>query len=142
MSMFPSIQPAEVETEEGQELPLCQEVAWDFEHGVPIFRQGEPVIVTGAEAVKVWVWKALRTPRYQYDIYSLSYGSDLPNLIGQAYTPTLKEAEAPRYLREALLINPYIQAVNNIRVNYSDGSLQVSGEVQTIYGEVTIDATV
>lgn len=142
MSIFPMIQPAPAAVEENQTLPLCKEVAWDFANHCPIFRRGEPVIVTGKEAVKVWIWKALYTARYRYEIYSWDYGSEFENLIGQAYTSTLKEAEAPRYLKECLLINPYIKSVKNISVTFEGDQLSVFGIAETIYGEVTIDADV
>ena len=35
-------------------LPLLYDVAMDYERGVPLFASGEPVIVTGLEAVKRW----------------------------------------------------------------------------------------
>ena len=78
--------------------------------------------------------------RYRYEIYSWDYGSEFESLIGQAYTPTVKEAEAPRYLRECLEINPYITAVKGIEVSFSAGRLTVKGTVETIYGEVDINA--
>jgi hypothetical protein len=123
-------------------LPLCQEVAWDYENNKPIFRRGRPVMVTGKEAVEVWIWKALYTARYRYEIYSWDYGSEFESLIGQAYSDTLKTAEAPRYLKECLLINPYITAVKNITVAYEDNRLTVEGTAETVYGEVSVHATV
>ena len=140
MSIFPMIQPPEPAEDILPQLPLCQEVAWDYVNNVPIFLRGEPVIVTGKEAVKVWIWKALHTARYRYEIYSWAYGNEFESLVGQAYTPSLKEAEAPRYLREALIINPYITAVTGIAVDFSGSRLAVSGRAETIYGEVDFHA--
>lgn len=80
---------------QAQTLPLCREVAWDFERDVPVFRQGEPVVVTGKEALKVWIWRAIRTPRFRYEIYTWAYGSEFESLLGQAYTDAVKTAEAP-----------------------------------------------
>ncbi len=121
---------------QAQTLPLCREVAWDFERDVPVFRQGEPVVVTGKEALKVWIWRAIRTPRFRYEIYTWAYGSEFESLLGQAYTDAVKTAEAPRYLRECLLINPYITAVKNIAVSFEGAKLTVAGTAVTIYGEV------
>ena len=140
MSLFPMIQPAADESGEAGTLPLAQEVEWDYKNDVPVFRRGEPVIVTGKEAVKVWIWNAIHTERYRYEIYSWAYGSEFHSLIGQAYTPNLKTAEAPRYLRECLLINPYITAVTHIAVEFSQARLTVQGTAVTIYGEVTFYA--
>ena len=140
MSIFPMIQPVVDETSETQTLPLAQEVAWDYENDRPIYRRGEPVTVTGKEAVKVWIWNAIHTERYRYEIYSWAYGSEFHSLIGQAYTPDLKTAEAPRFLKECLLVNPYITAVNNITVEFEGSRLTVTGTAMTVYGEVPIYA--
>ena len=130
------ISPKASQGAQAQALPLCKEVAWDFEQDVPVFRQGEPVVVTGKEALKVWIWRAIRTPRFRYEIYTWAYGSEFESLLGQAYTDAVKTAEAPRYLRECLLINPYITAVKNIAVSFEGAKLTVAGTAVTIYGEV------
>ena len=140
MSIFPMISPPEPAQSTAPALPLCREVAWDYRNNIPIFRRGEPVEVTGKEAVKVWIWKALHTARFRYEIYSWAFGNEFETLLGQAYTPTLKEAEAPRYLRECLIINPYITAVTGITVDFSGSRLTVSGRAETIYGEVSFYA--
>ena len=51
MSIFPMISPPDSGGGQGQSLPLCQEVAWDFANDVPIFRGGRPVVVTEKEAL-------------------------------------------------------------------------------------------
>lgn len=136
MSIFPMISPEAAQAAQPQALPLCKEVAWDFERDVPIFRQGEPVVVSGKEALKVWIWRAIRTPRFRYEIYTWAYGSEFESLVGQAYSDAVKTAEAPRYLRECLLVNPYITAVKNITVSFESAKLTVTGTAVTIYGEV------
>ena len=140
MSIFPAIQPPQ-ETAEAA-LPMCREVAWDYKNNAPVWRRGEPLIVTGKEAVKVWVFKALMTPRFKYEIYTWAYGSEFESLIGQAYTPELKQSECARYLRECLLINPYITNVTGIEADFQGSTLSVSCLVHTIYGEVSVYATV
>ena len=142
MSIFPMIDPGPAEDSGSQTLPLCREVAWDFVHDVPIFRGGEPVVVEGKEALKVWIWRALRTPRFRYEIYSWAYGSEFESLLGQAYSDSIKAAEAPRYLRECLLINPYITAVRDISVTFDSARLTVKGTAVTIYGEADFYAFV
>ena len=127
---------------QAQTLPLCREVAWDFERDVPVFRQGEPVVVTGKEALKVWIWRAIRTPRFRYEIYTWAYGSEFESLLGQAYTDAVKTAEAPRYLRECLLVNPYITEVRDVSVSFEAGRLTVEGTAATIYGGVGFYAVV
>lgn len=139
MSLFPIIDPQERTSSEKQSLPLFREVAWDFENDVPRFRGGQPILVEGKEALKVWIWRAIRTARYRYEIYTWDYGSEFESLLGQAYTDSVKTAEAPRYLRECLLINPYIKEIKNIEVSFADARLDVRGTAVTIYGEVSFD---
>nr|WP_207726205.1 DUF2634 domain-containing protein [Anaerotruncus massiliensis (ex Togo et al. 2019)] len=117
-------------------MPLYREVKWDFEKGEPVFRGGEPVVVEGAEAIKTWVWKALVTERARYEIYSWDFGSEVESLIGQPYTDELKRAEAVRYVREALEINPYITEVTTASVDFDNGVLTIDVTVDTVYGEV------
>ncbi len=142
MSIFPMIDPGSPQENEGKALPLCREAAWDFENDVPIFRGGEPVVVEGKEALKVWIWRALRTPRFKYEIYTWAYGSEFENLLGQAYSDSVKTAEAPRYLRECLLVNPYITEVRGISVAFEAARLTVKGTAATIYGEVDFNAII
>ena len=132
--LFPIIQPEVVQAE--TELPLYREVKWEFEKGEPVFRGGEPVVAEGAEAIKTWVWKALVTERARYEIYSWNFGSEVESLIGQPYTDELKRAEAVRYVREALEINPYITEVTAASVDFDNGVLTIDVTVDTVYGEV------
>lgn len=133
-SIFPIIQP-ETEKTATESLPLCREIAWDYDNNVPIFSGGRPVEVTGAAAVKVWCWKALHTERFRHEIYSWDYGCEIGSLIGQAYTSEVKESEAARYVREALTVNPYVSAVKDISTSFSGEQLTVGCTVVTIYGE-------
>lgn len=142
MSIFPMISPPDSGGTQARALPLCREVAWDFANDVPIFRGGQPVVVTEKEALKVWIWRALRTPRFKYEIYTWAYGSEFESLLGQAYSDSIKTAEAPRYLRECLLVNPYITAVKDISVTFKDARLTVKGTAVTVYGEVDFNAIV
>lgn len=138
MTLFPMIQP-EI-TQEDTERELYREIQWDFEKNVPVFKNGTPVIVSGKDAVLVWAWKALQTPRFRHEIYTWDYGNEAESLIGQPFTDELKQAEAVRYVRECLLINPYITDVTDISVAFEDGKLKITCAISTVYGEVHIDA--
>ena len=135
-NLFPSIQPKPVEKERG--LPLYREAAWDFEAGKPLFRNGGPVIATGAEGVRVWMYKALRTARARYEIYTRDFGCELEALVGQSYSDGLKRAEAARYVREALECNPYITGIEAVEIEMERNALSIHATAKTIYGEVTI----
>ena len=66
-SIFPGVQP--VLTAAENELPMCREVKWDFIGDHPVIKNGKPVMVEGAEAVKTWIYNALLTVRYRHIIF-------------------------------------------------------------------------
>lgn len=134
MSLFPFVSNIE-EVKIDNTFPLYKEVAWDFKRNIPIIENRDFKIVEGNEAIKVWVYKALLVPRYQYSIYSWDYGTELMDLIGKAYTPSLTKSEAKRYIEEALKINPYILEVNVVDTNFKDSTLSANVKITTIYGE-------
>ena len=135
MSLFPFISNNIDEIKVDNSFPLYKEVAWDFEKDTPVIQNGDFKIVEGNEAIKVWVYKALLTPRYNYSVYSWDYGSELMDLVGKAYTSSLTKEEAKRYIKEALLINPYILDVTVIDTSFSHGILSADIKIVTIYGE-------
>ena len=134
MSLFPFVSNIE-ENIVNNQLPMYKEVAWDFDKDIPVIENGELRIIEGNEAIKVWVYKALLIQRYQNLIYSWDYGSELMDLIGKAYTPSLTKEEAKRYIKEALEINPYILEVNISEIDFKDSVLSADIKILTIYGE-------
>lgn len=137
MSLFPIIQP---QTEaQANELPIYREVAWDYKTNTPIWRGGNPYVVTGADAVLSWIYRALQVVRYRYGIYTWDYGNECETLIGTAYTDDLKQAEAARYVRECLEVNPYIEDVSRVSVSFDGEIISISCTVMTIYGEVSVN---
>ncbi|AYD20990.1 DUF2634 domain-containing protein [Clostridioides difficile] len=122
-----------------EELPIFREVAWDFEKDEPILEKGDFKIIEKKEALKVWIYKCIKTNRYEHEIYSLEYGTELSELIGQKYTKGLTESEASRFIKKALLINPYILEVNVKSANFNRDVLSANVKVSTIYGEVEIN---
>ena len=137
MNLFPMIQPELQEVKD--ERKLYREVKWNYEKNIPEFVNGSPVIVSGKEAVLVWAWKALHTSRYRYEIYSWDYGNETETLIGKPFSDELKQAEAERYIRECLLINPYITEVETIKVEFDGNRIKLECIIHTVYGEVTIN---
>ena len=135
MSLFPFISNNVDEVKVDSSLPLYREVAWDFEKDMPIVENGDFKLIEGNEAIKVWAYKALLTPRYNHSIYSWDYGSELMDLVGKAYTSSLTKEEAKRYIKEALLINPYILEVIVIDTSFDNGVLSADIKIVTIYGE-------
>lgn len=139
MSIFPFITYDE-EVITSNVLPPYHEVAWDYYSNDILIQNGNPIIVEGNEAIKVWCYKALNTPRYDYYIYSWDYGTELQDLIGKSYTKDLTESEAKRYIEEALMINPYIKEVRVTSCAFDGDTLSAKIIVETIYeGEVVVN---
>lgn len=142
MALFPFFGDTVPETVQAAELPLYKEVAWDFQNNIPKLKNGSYEIVTENEAIKTWVYKALKTERFRYRIYSWNFGSEIDSLIGQSYTPNLTKAECIRYIEECLLINPYIKSVSEVEVSFSEGRLTVTGTLETIYGTTELEVRI
>ncbi len=120
---------------QAQELPLYRDVLMDYEAGRPVWESGNPVLVTGLEAVKGWAWRAVDTARYRYPSFSWSYGCELEALVGQPYQAQTKRSEAERYVREALLVSPYIREVRTRNVRFEGSVLHMEVEISTVYGK-------
>lgn len=139
MSLFPLIDLPELETEQGGQMQLFREVAWNFRENRPIWRGGEPVYVTGASAVLVWAWNALHALRGRHDIFTRDYGLGIRELTGKGYNEQIRRSEAIRYVREALLTNPYITAVEAVSISFEGSLLTISCKIQSVYGEVQVN---
>ncbi len=131
MSLFPLIDAPDTGTVPAATLPLAREIAWDFVRDQPIWRAGRPVYVTGAGAVLVWAWNCIHTERFRYDVFTTDYGQDLSGLIGQPYGDDIRQSEAIRTIREALMIHPYITAVDQVSARFEGTLLKIS--ISSIY---------
>lgn len=116
---------------------IPKEYAWDFENNDFLLKDGKFQIVTGKEALKVWIWKALHTIRLTYSIYSDNYGHDLDTLIGQGFSVGLVTSEAKRLVEKCLSVNPHITGIQNFVANSEDDKLSVSFTAITDQGGVT-----
>lgn len=140
MSLFPLIQTPSEGSQTSAALPLYREVAWDFEADQPKWRNGSPVWVTGAQAVATWVWNTLHYVRTSLDLFSWDWGNELQLLTGRPFSQAVKESEAVRYVRDCLTVNPYITDVRQISVDFSGSTITICCAVDTIYGEVEVNA--
>ena len=130
MSLFPLLETVDTALTGSAQLPLAREIAWDFQKDRPRWEGGRPVYVTGAEAVLVWAWNALHTGRGEHDVSELT---------GQPYSDGIRQSEAVRRVREALLVSPYIEDVSQVSVNFEGSTLFLTCRIKTIYGEVAMD---
>lgn len=92
--------------------------------------------VEGLEAIKVWIWLVLQTPRYRYYIYTWDYGNEFEDLIGQGYSAEYITAEAQRMTEDCLLVNEDIQSIYDFSVDMENDQLSVSFTANTIYGSI------
>ena len=140
MEIFPFIDPQEIPIETETELPMAKEWAWDYERLEFKTRNGKMYLVTGKEAIKIWLWKLLITARYRYLIFNWDYGSELETLIGRGYTQEYLNSEAERYVKEAIEYNlkDYVTEVKDIAVSFEKSTLTIEFTAITLYGEVSV----
>ena len=119
----------------GRPLPLYTDVAMDYQAGTPRWESGNPVLVSGLEAVKSWAWRAVATARYRYPAFSWDYGCRLESLVGRPYQAGTKRSEAARCIREALLASPYITACTVAEVDFEGSVLHAAVSFTCIYGK-------
>ncbi len=119
-------------------LPLYCDVQMDYERGCPMWAGGSPVFVTGLEAVRGWAWRAIDTARYRFPVFSWNYGCELEALVGQPYRADTKRSEAERYVREALLVSPYIREVQVTDTTFEGSTIHIAVELTTVYGRASV----
>ena len=133
--MFPFVDNEE-EDEQEESLYIPREYGIDFETG-----QLSGKIVEGYDALLVWAWLALQTPRYRYYIYSENYGQEYEDLIGKSYSTELTDSELERMTEECLTENPYITGIENFSCVMIEEKVTVTFSLITELGdgEVSID---
>lgn len=123
-------------------LPIITEYAWDFEKDCFVFENGKHKIVTENEALKVWVYKVLKTERYlYYRAYDSSYGIELEKFIGREINTSDVADKLFRYVTEALLVNPYIKKVNAINYEINGAKLTLIISLMSIYGNFNTEVS-
>jgi len=140
-SIFPFVQPQKYE-ETSSELPLCVDVEWDFRNDKPVFRNGKPVFTSGLPAVLSWAIRALKTPRFDNEIYTWDYGCEVGRLKGEDWDDGAKKAEAERYVRECLTQYPYITGISNVETDFDNGELKLAATIETVYGNARLEVAV
>lgn len=131
MGLFPAYIEDEETTEElTEELETPREFGIDFSTG-----QLTGTIVEGVEAIKVWIYLALKIARYRYFICSWQYGNEIEDLYGQGYSTEHLESEISRMVEECLLENEYIDTVTVDDMVYTVGKIRAKVTVTTVYDE-------
>ena len=127
------------ETASEAALPLFQEWAVDWDGKSFALRGGEPYLVSGDEALKIWVTRALRpeSERFRYTAWSADYGNELASLLGGCVDQGILESQVRQYVREALLASPYIREVDGFSFVKTGSRVEARFTVHTVYEEFT-----
>ena len=136
MSLLPSFISTELKENvaASQALPVPKEYGVDFETG-----QLTGQIVEGKEAVRVWVWCCIKTPRFRFPIYSWQYGTEFEDYIGQALSDEYINADLLTELEDALMINPYISAIEDFSAERKGDRLHITFTVITQFGNLEVE---
>ena len=130
-----------VETEV-EEMPVFKEYVIDFKTGEYLKDENNDIkVLEKNEALKVWIFKALKTERFRYaDVHSDNYGSELETNIGSIYQKSVKDALMINQIRDTLLVNPYILECYNFDIsNENEYVPQITFNVKTVYGKLEME---
>lgn len=141
MSIFPFVIAPVTERVKDTTLPEYREMAYDYENNCLLKRGGKHYTVSQNEALKIWIYKALKTKRYVFPAYTSSYGSEVDAVLGSSRDRGILESEIKRYITEAIMVNPYIQELSNFVYKWEEGC-RVTFEVTTIYDKFTWESEV
>ena len=108
------------------------EIAWDFATNQPVILNGEIQTVSGVDALRIWIEKALRTERYKWSAYKWSYGAEIEKtlemgLVGPALNHALQQS-----ITNALIYHPHISQVGSFNFKPIKDQLEIEFQVKTI----------
>jgi hypothetical protein len=118
---------------------VIAEYLWDFEKNDFVLKDGKFQIVTGLEALKIWVYKALSTKKNTYKAYTSNYGQLFDDLVGNGYSNALVEAETKRLLLDCLTRNPNITGIDNFNISFDGDTLNINFTLVTTLGTAEIN---
>lgn len=91
-------------------------------------------------ALEQAIYKVLNTERYEHPIYDFDYGIELESLVGK--DRIYVQIELKRRIRECLLQDERVTAVDNFIFTVEGDSILCIFNVSSIYGDVTIEQEV
>lgn len=94
----------------------------------------------GKEALEQAIFFILNTERYNYLIYSNSYGHEL-NIISEL-DKDIANSELKRRISDAILQDDRVDNVGDFEFSYSEDSVLVKFTVFSIYGNIKIEKEV
>ena len=91
----------------------------------------------GIDAIAQACYKILNTERYRFVIYSWNYGVELQDLFGKPIPYVF--SELPRRIREALLQDDRVEAVDGFEMSHRGGDVLARFTVHTAYGDIELE---
>lgn len=126
-----------IKEDDNQVVKIPREYGIDFHTG-----QLTGKIVEGLEAIKGWIWLCMHTERFRHAIYSADYGTSLEQYIGHMLSEEYINTDCEREISDALLINEYIESIEEFEVVRNSDSLNISFRVVTKFGSLEVDEVV
>lgn len=136
-AFIPSTLTEQTEVNTEVELPIFRELAFDFDTKQLKTRGGHYYYVEKNEALKIWIYMALKTTRFTYLTFSTKYGNELNTLVGRYLEKKILYSEIKRMIEEALLVNDqYIKSLTDFDITQEGAKVICNFSVNTIYGSV------
>lgn len=126
-----------IKRSDSQAVKMPKEYGIDFTTG-----QLTGKIVEGIEAIKVWIWLCLHTERFRHAIYSSDYGTSFEQYIGHVLSDEYINTDCESEVTDALLINDYIESIENFGAVKDGEHLRISFRVVTKFGSLEVDESV
>ena len=111
---------------------------FDFKQGEFVMSGGNISVLTGIDALMLWIDKTIRTQLGRYSIYNgKNYGANIEDLIiGKSYGFDFVESELKREMETALLRHEDILGMDKFSVVKRGTVLEVSFTLKTVYGNI------
>ena len=126
-----------IKEDDSQVVKVPKEYGVDFQTG-----QLTGKIVEGLEAIKVCIWLCMHTERFRHAIYSADYGTSLEQYIGHMLSEEYINTDCESEITDAMLINEYIESIEDFEVVRNSDSLNISFRVVTKFGSIEVDENV
>jgi len=126
-----------IKEDDSQVVKVPKEYGINFQTG-----QLTGKIVEGLEAIKVWIWLCMHTERFRHAIYSADYGTSLEQYIGHMLSEEYINTDCESEISDALLINEYIESIEDFEAVRNSDSLNISFKVVTKFGSLEVDEVV
>lgn len=126
-----------IKEDDSQVVKVPKEYGLDFQTG-----QLTGKIVEGLEAIKVWIWLCMHTERFRHAIYSADYGTSLEQYIGHMLSDEYINTDCESEISDALLINEYIESIEDFEAVKDGEHLRVSFRAVTKFGNIEVDENV